>query len=88
MEIKSTETIHESDLLGLLDPTNRFSSQKHSSFNNNKPVISAWTLETENGFVSKISDNSGHYRPSPLHIYLTLKKLVSEGAHPRLKLWI
>lgn len=71
------------NLYGFLDPTNVTSAQKHSSFNSNQPVMSAWSLETENGYLSKISDNSGHYRPSPLHVYLALKKFQSVGVDVR-----
>lgn len=53
---------------------------KHSSFNNNQPVLAAFRLKTnEDGYITNIKDHSGHYRPTPLNIYFLIKKLAQEG---------
>lgn len=54
-------------------------SFKHSSFNHNQPVLSAWILESSDGYITRVIDGSGHYQPNPFSIYLALKKFLSLG---------
>lgn len=52
---------------------------KHSSFNSNKPVLGAWMMYVKNGKITEIIDGSGHYQPTPTHMYLILKQLMKDG---------
>lgn len=54
---------------------------KHSSFNENKDVLSAWILAANKGSITTLMDGSGHYRPNPLSMYLILKKFQTMGLH-------
>jgi hypothetical protein len=68
-----------SELFGAHENQMEPSVLKHSSFNNNQPVLSAFLIQTTDGFITKIIDGSGHYRPNPFSIYLVLKKMLSLG---------
>ncbi len=52
---------------------------KHSSFISNKPVLGAWMMYVKNGKITEIVDGSGHYQPTPTHMYLILKQLMKDG---------
>lgn len=52
---------------------------RHSSFNRNAPVLGAWTMKAVDGKITEIIDGSGHYLPSPLHMYLTVAHLSELG---------
>lgn len=70
----------ESGLYAALDESSRqFGNIKHSSFNKNRPVLGAWSMTVNQGKILEISDASGHYQPTPYHMYLTLKHLKAQG---------
>jgi hypothetical protein len=52
---------------------------KHSSFNGNQPVIAAWNMTLDYGFITEINDGSGHYMPVAANMYVLLRKLQSDG---------
>ena len=52
---------------------------KHSSFNGNLPVLAAWNMTLDYGFITEINDGSGHYMPVAANMYLLLRKLQNEG---------
>lgn len=52
---------------------------KHSSFNGNNPVLSAFNLRIEDGIVTEIDDGSGHYKPTPMNMFILIQHLQNMG---------
>lgn len=62
---------------------------KHSSFSGTKPVFAAMEIIIENGKLLEITNSSGHYLPSILHIMLTIefmKDLMFDVSHSVVKI--
>jgi hypothetical protein len=51
----------------------------HSSFFGGKPVAAAGDIRIENGMITIISRNSGHYRPSLAQLNQAINHLKSQG---------
>ena len=51
----------------------------HSGFNAGKDVICAGTLIINNGTLVRISNNSGHYKPSQVNLYNCILVLAADG---------
>lgn len=52
---------------------------KHSSFFCGGPVLCAGTIEISNGKLQLITNESGHYQPTPKNMYHLLKNLKEKG---------
>ncbi len=52
---------------------------RHSSFNNNQPVYAAWSMNVDQGHITELIDASGHYQPTPYHMYLVTEHLLAQG---------
>lgn len=51
----------------------------HSSFLGGRPVLCAGTFSFKNGYIAKLSNNSGHYTPKAVHLKNALNYFVKIG---------